>query len=389
MHAINVRFDIPSEIAEGLVTGSYERVGGVIRDRKTKQIVAWLRELDEADIESALSKTLALSTVGTASSVLNLSISTMGFAIVMKRLGALERRLQEAQEVLRLIDHKADLSFYANFRAALDLAANAFTMLNSTNRKASAMQAINRFLEAEQHYTHLTDLELNRGTQIAAEYLLTLTLAYVTEARCYLELEELETARRRLQDGASVLRPRFEHFVRILLTINPAAYLHPLLKGRTDLRRLTKVYQWLQPDLDENAVFEAQRENLIDLIQRPQEWMNSLPSAFHISKKGRLEKFRGALPPLFRKYPGYKTRGEETDDVSITVYDRLPEMLGLIEVLIENERRFQMYKAEVGMVRQLGISFKNWTELRQPRNAEATSPGLMFIMPPLSIEVPV
>jgi len=31
----------------------------------------------------------------------------------------------------------------------------------------SAMQAINRFLEAEHHYTKLTDIEIGNGSQVA------------------------------------------------------------------------------------------------------------------------------------------------------------------------------------------------------------------------------
>jgi hypothetical protein len=46
-----------------------------------------------------------------------------------------------------------DLGYYANFRAALDLAVNAFTMTKAENRRSSALQAINRFLETEHIYT--------------------------------------------------------------------------------------------------------------------------------------------------------------------------------------------------------------------------------------------
>ncbi len=91
----------------------------------------------------------------------------------MQRLKELEQRLQQAQEILNKINRKIDLGFYANFRAALALAVNAFTMSKPQNRESSAMSAINRFLEAEHHYTDYTDAELEQGSQIADEYLLT------------------------------------------------------------------------------------------------------------------------------------------------------------------------------------------------------------------------
>jgi hypothetical protein len=54
----------------------------------------------------------------------------MGFALVMKRLNSIEQQLKQVQESLNDIDYKIDLSLYANFRAALDLATNTFTMTN-------------------------------------------------------------------------------------------------------------------------------------------------------------------------------------------------------------------------------------------------------------------
>ena len=142
-------------------------------------------------------------------------------------------------------------------------------MSKPQNRETSAMSAINRFLEAEHIYTDYTDAELEQGSQIADEYLLTLSLAYLAEARCYLELGEPDTALRRFQEGARVVRSRIQRYVDILLTSNTAAYLQPQYKGQIDLRRLTRIYQWIDPALDENAVFELQRENLIKLVQDP------------------------------------------------------------------------------------------------------------------------
>jgi len=190
MSRVQATFQIPEFIAQGLSNGTYVRLGGTIREAGSKRIVTLLREAFK-DGESALSSISSLSSVGAVSSVLNLAISTMGFIVVVKRLGVIEQQLEQSQEVLQTIGYKIDLSFYANFRAALDLAMNAFTMNNSETRKMSSMQAINRFLEAEHHYTKLTDIEIGNGSQVADEYLSTLCLAYVTEARCYLELRNV------------------------------------------------------------------------------------------------------------------------------------------------------------------------------------------------------
>jgi len=389
MSIVQATFQIPEYIAQGISNRIYERVGGVVREVGSKQVVTWLREAFKEG-ESSLSSISSLSSVGAVSSVLNLAISTMGFIVVVKRLDAIERQLEQSQEILQTIGYKIDLSFYANFRAALDLAMNAFTMTNSETRKISSMQAINRFLEAEHHYTKLTDMEIGNGSQVADEYLSTLCLAYVTEARCYLELDEIDTARRRLQEGAAVLRPRFEKHIKTLLTSNPAAYLHPNLKEQVGLKRLTKVYQWLNHGVDESDVFEMQRENLFKLAQNPEEWTNSLPQAIRISKGGiatptnmfndlakQSKKFIGALPSMSKMKAG--TPEAVTPSPEIEAYGRLPAMMKLMETMVEDDNRLAMYESEVETIHRLGMGFQEWRQLAPSSTTQENGTDLIYI----------
>jgi tetratricopeptide (TPR) repeat protein len=390
MKTVQATFQIPEHIAQGLSNGTYERVGGVVREKGSKQVVAWLREIFELS-EPALSNISGLSLVSAVSSTLNLAVSTMGFAIVLKRLDDIEKQLELAQEVLQTIDYKIDLSFYANFRAALDLAYNAFTMSNPETRKMSAMQAINRFLEAEHHYTKLTDIEIGNGSQVADEYLTTLCLAYITEVRCYLELEELDTARRRLQEGAVALRPRFEKHIYTLLTTNPAAYLHPSLKEQVGLKHLTRVYQWLKPDVDENDIFDLQRENLFNLAQKPEEWIASLPLAIRIPKAVSQTKalnglakqsknFFGSFPGV-SKISGSKTGSQDaaSQSLELEIYSHLPSMMELIGSMVENYDRLAMYESEVATIHRLGMSFREWQQLAPESSDKGDRTGLIYL----------
>ncbi len=406
MNTVNATFYVPEYIAQGLSNRFYERVGGVVRERGSKQVVTWLRDIFEnsdpalSNISAlppinAVSNTLnlAFSTVTAVSSILNLAISTMGFIIVQKRLGIIEEQLKQAQEVLQTIDYKIDLSFYANFRAALDLACNAFTMTNPETRKISAIQAINRFLEAEHYYTKLTDIEIGNGSPVADEYLATLCLAYVTEVRCYLELEELDTARRRLQEGVAALHPRFEKHINTLLTSNPAAYLHPSIKEQVGLKRLTNVYQWFNPSQDESDVFEMQRENLFILAQKPEKWVNSLPQAIRISKSGspaqtnvfnglaqHSKKLIGQLP-LMVVISALKTNSQEavTQSHETKIFDSLPATMGVMESMIEDDNRLAMYDLELEIIHRLGMSFHEWQLLKPSIAAQGNGTDLIYI----------
>ncbi|BAY37078.1 hypothetical protein NIES2111_14120 [Nostoc sp. NIES-2111] len=417
---VTVTFMLADWVAKGLADGTFERVGGVIREVASKQVVTWLRDMPNnptvptpnsssnnllnlifsgtslvasganaavtgkgfADvnghlggIENQLQElghnlqlTQGILQVTTAASILNLGVSVMGFAVIAQRLRELEQRLQKAQELLTKINRKIDLSFYANFRAAIELAINAFTMTKPENRRSSALQAINRFLEAEHIYTEFTDIEISQKSQIADEYLLTLSLAYLAEARCYLELEEHETALRRFQEGARVIRSRIQKYVDILLTSNPAVYLHPQFKGKIDLRRITRIYQWIDSNLDENAVFDMHRKNLLSLFADPNKWVESLPAAIWDTNIDWVGK-------------------AFWDDPKPQIYARLPKTLTLLESMIETNCRFESYQTEIQAISQLGISFHEWLKLSPSTETKPEGAELMFIIPATPLQI--
>ena len=364
MQAVSATYQLSEEISVGLSNGNLQRIGGVIRNANTTQIVACVRETTPNI--SPVSKLLQ---IGASASMLNLGVTMMGFVIINQRLNELEKRLQQAQEILNKINRKIDLGYYANFRAALDLAAKAITMKNPETRKSMAINAIGDLRKADFIYTDYTDKELEQGSQIVDEYLLTLLLAYVAEARCYLELEAPDTALELLRDGAAKVRPRMKKYIDLLLTSNPAAYLQPEYKGEIDLRRLTRIYQWNDPNLDENAVFDLNRDNLVKLVQDPNKWVASLPPAIldRVEVKGWIF-------------------GPSEEDLKREAIKRLPQVLEVIENMIETYQRFEAYKAEVEAIDQLGISFQDWARLapaeNKPEDAE-----LMYIIPNKPLDI--
>jgi len=409
MSPLTLTFDVPAHIIEGLTNGNLVRNGGVIQNL-SGQVVMWLKELNDTGIVSEASSTIlhnvnpvtgvltlamqginlgvtkqgfaavthqlnemqGMISLTTASSILNLGVSAIGFAIIMKRIKELEKRLEKAQKSLEKIDKKIDLSFYANFRAALDLATNAFTMSKGDNRRSSAMNAINRFLEAEHIYTELTDKELAAKSQIGDEYLLTLCLAYIAEARCYLELEEFETAIRRFQEGKHQINKRIEKYIALLLTSNPLVYLHPQLQGYTDLSRLTRIYQWKDPNHTENSVFEIMRNNMIesDLSWNTQidRWIEKLPSS--IIEQSEVKKWLWGVSDEGRK----------------EIIKKLPNAVDEMESMVETSRRFGAYEFEVKAISQLEMSFHEWLQLA-PSEPNENGRNLVFVVPqePLSL----
>ncbi len=418
---IQVTFLLTDWVVKGLKDGTFERVGGIIREVASKKIVTWLRDTNSvapsvisfaanpvtgvlnliasganlavsakgfssvnqrldgienqiASIGQSLQFTQGILQVSTAASILNLGVSVMGFAVISQRLNEIENQLKQSQELLNKINRKIDLSFYANFRAGIELAINAFTMTKIENRRSSALQAINRFLEAEQIYKDYTVNELSQKSQIIDKYILTLSLAYIAEARCYLELEEHETATRRFQEGTKVMRLLINKYIEIMLTSNPSAYLHPQFKGQIDLGRLTKIYKWMNPNFDENAVFDLLRENIFNLAQNNNEWLSSLPSSI----VDRNEISWG----LFGRNPTPLTGRFEKE-----AYQRLPQVFEVMESMIETNNRFESYQTEIQAISQLGISFHEWLQLKPATETRPEDAELIYIIPSQPLEL--
>jgi tetratricopeptide (TPR) repeat protein len=402
MLPLTLTFDIPAKILMGLADGSFVRNGGVIQDT-SGQVVMWLRELGGAELVSSpsslmlpsinpvtgvlnlamqgvnagismrgfaavtqqLNQVQGMLSITTAASMLSLGVSSIGFIVISKRLKELEKRLEKAQASLAKIDKKIDLSFYANFRAALDLAMNAFTMSKGDNRRSSALNAINRFLEAEHIYADLADKELAVNSQIGDEYLLTLCLAYIAEARCYLELEEFDTATRRFQEGKKQIDAHIEKYIDLLLTDNPLMYLHPKLKEKTDLSRLTRIYQWKDSSLTESSVFDLMRDKMVphdDLwSSHIDKWIESLPASIIENEN------------IKKGFWGIKAEGREE------IIQKLPESIAEMESMVETSRRFTAYELEIKAISKLGISFHEWLQLCPPESPDGRS--LMYIVP--------
>lgn len=425
MDTLTATFTLPGWIAEGLASGAYERVGGVIRETGTKQIVSWLREADASnlsgipgllrlfsglplpadpvsgalnlvaqgvnagisikgfrDVKKGLSQlgeqiqavrqdvqeVQGTLRVASAISILNLGVSVMGFAIINQRLNELEKHIVETKELLSKIGRKIDLAHYANFKAALGLATNALTMGKQVNRDSMAIQAINRFLEAQHIYSDYLSQDLSQGSRFADGYFLTLVLAYIAEVRCHLELDEIGTALSRLDEAEKATRSFTEKYIKILLTSNPLVYLHPRLKGQSDLRRLTQIYQLINSELDENAVFELHRENFFKIVQEKEKWVESLPAAIWDDEIDWVDK-------------GF------WEDRNPYIYRRLRQSMGVMESVVETYRRLRAYQSELQAIAQLGVSFHDWVDLA-PSEAKPKEAELIYIIPskPLAVD---
>jgi len=117
--------------------------------------------------------------------------------------------------------------------------------------------------------------------------------------------------------------------------------LHPSLKDDISLSRLTKIYQWTDPTLNESQVFDRLREGLFQFREDRNRWVDELPPAILMR-----EEVKG----------GQKLRKEEA-------LKRLPEALGTLESMTETHQRFLGYQLEAKALKSLSMTFAAWQDL--------------------------
>jgi hypothetical protein len=145
-----------------------------------------------------------------------------------------------------------------------------------------------------------------------------------------------------------------------------------------DLQRLTKVFQWFRPELDERAVFEEQRENIFNLSQNQEKWIQTLPPAIWDNTIVAPEK-----STFFSKFDALDFfGGQRPTDRNAKVYERLLTAIGVIEALIEDMQRFHAYRMEVQAIQKLNVSFSQWQQLAPPADSPDDQSGLMMITLP-------
>lgn len=366
---LGVNPELATKIMTGLSSGLYERVGGVIRNSDTKDVVLWLRSTPEALSDASLvNKFGPMLQLGAATSLLNLSISLVGFGVVINRLNGIEIKLAAIEKTVRSIERKMDITFYANVQAALELARKSVAMQDATNRQASTTQAINRFLEAEHHYLELVDIELQEENWATIPFLNTLFLIFISTARCYLELDEISTARNHLREAGRLLSSRVDNYYAATIGINPAVYLHPNLADDITLDRMTLLMQRRDPHATQSSVFESLREDIWNTAsQSPVSWLKKLPESIWEHEKDSREKVG-----VFRRQ---RTDAEMMNQIVI----RLPETFAQVEQAYEWLGSIEGYQTELQYLENHNISFAEWTKLELPTLNEGNP--IAFLLP--------
>ncbi|WP_414756703.1 hypothetical protein [Anabaena sp. CCY 9910] len=209
MKNINVQFDMPDWVQQGLANNQYERFGGVIRENASGKIVVYLRETNSF-INQSLSN---LSNIGSIASILNLGVSVIGFALILNKLNDLDNRLlvienslKDIQSKLGDINYKIDLTFKSELIGALKQLIKAISLSDNCLKQRLIINIVYIFEKTTAIFKDITE----KNSQSAIFSYETFCSAYqayflfylssTSLSICYLEVNELMTAEKILKE---------------------------------------------------------------------------------------------------------------------------------------------------------------------------------------------
>jgi len=356
MTPLNVVFDLPAALANGLQNGAYERVGGVIRDSNSKQVVAWLREGGNGVVTQPplLKPPLgeAAQLITPMLSAVNLGVSVAGFAVVITQLNQISDQIRLIEAKVDRVSVKLDDQALAKLKAGVNACLNAVELGDANLRQQMAGQALTTLHEARQYFNQQVLRSAAKAEATSAEYVSMAFAALVAEVQTYLQLDEGEKAARTLRQGLNDLRPGLTQLMNAVLE-RRAVYLRPDFQGQVDLDFilwLTNGFKRMQRNPGERAeeisaseLFDVLRPQLGDVFKSYEGWHASVPQVV-VDTSAVGDKWLGPIK-----------QGQDTGQRFKLVKQDLAKGLAKIATLVEGHDRLCGQVLQLEELHRLGI----------------------------------
>lgn len=381
MPQIEVMLEMPQQIVAGLASGQLERVGGVVRDVVSKQVVAWLREggkiAENTNLAVGILNTVIhASTGGLASAgvsalnvavsarshflimqelraltnlvsivggigVLNLAATAISTAILLKRLSDLERAIEGLYEH---ISQEFSQDRKVKLETAIQAATDALNMDNPHNRRLQADSAVRMLFEARQHVWR--DVETLKGSprnavknQLLQNNIFQSMQLDSLRSRCLLEIDELCRAKAYLADKLDAYRETSRLLIHRHLGEHRGVFFHKSV-SESDLFRYLAIEFWLRADGD--RLLEILLSNRHDF------WNKEIADESRIAKPEKTGLFSLSILG--------KEKSQDRPHI---------DALSQCELLIENLERYEGLHAELEAIERLGITHSEWQEQQE------------------------
>ncbi len=350
--AIEVSFDVPMAIAQGLGSGQLERVGGVIRNTKTKEIVGWLREASTNTSDNPLSDLIRKSGVvhlaasaNLYTQLINVGFTAVSFSATMNQLQILSEEINSLGE---LIQHEFWRDRDKDFEKALDAARNAFesNIDDKAFQREMASAAILELPKARNLF--LDEFEKIAGSpspnKILMEHCLIRAFhAHTTLIKCLVLHDQAKLARERMKENMDRLRKDCQLLVQMWVSTPAAVWFHqnvPLALTR----RYVSIQRWLRAS--DNFAENSESSVLWDVLNEARVgfWNNQVLQFLD----DEFDEGFGGIGQRIARTPK-TTRNQKLV--------QLASNIAHAEMLIESDQRLAGYSLELSTMR---LSYPEW-----------------------------
>jgi hypothetical protein len=387
MTPLNVVFDLPAALANGLESGALERVGGVIRDSNSKQVVAWLREGGSGALNNLTLPKLpmgqAAQLVAPMLSAVNLGVSVAGFAVVISQLNQISDQIRQIEAKVDRVSVKLDDQALAKLKAGVNACRNAVELGDGALRLQMAGQALTTLHEARQYFNQQVLRSAAKAEATSADYVSMAFAALVAEVQTYLLLDEGEKAARTLRQGLTELRPGLTQLMNAVLE-RRADYLRPDFQGQVDLefilwlsngfKRMQRTAGERAEEISANALFDQLRPQLGDAFKSYEDWHGAIPQVV-VDTSGVAEKWLGPI-----------NQGQDTGQRYKLVKQELAKGLAKIAALVEGHDRLCGQVLQLEELHQRGIKPSEFEAMRALPEGQAAA--VVFDPRWMAVEVP-
>lgn len=284
---LDVVFDVPAKVAEGLSNGSLERVGGVVRDSSSKKVVMWLQEgVSKPPFNPPLAGGEALAVANTMLSTANLGVSVAGFTMVLQELNRISNQIRLVEAKVDQISHKLDDQALAQLKAGINACQNAVDLVDPDLRIQMAGQALTTLHAARQYFNQQVVRSAGKAEATSAEFVGLAFVALAAEVQTYLQLDEGRKAARTLTQGLKELRPGLTQLMNAVLDCT-CHYLKPEFAGVVDLDLMLWLHNGFRrikgnpgetvEQLSASELFEIMRPNINEVFQSREHWHGEIP----------------------------------------------------------------------------------------------------------------
>lgn len=250
MSDLRVSFDLPETIFNGIMSGQLERIGGVIRDANSKQIVAWLREnpiSGSSPVETGgyIHRILAGFSANPLAAA-NLTLAGFLFLQAIQQAVALSQKFDEmAEEMADQFWRDRD----AQFLAGLQMAQNAFDSADKSFFQSMNANALQMLYQSSFHFEgeinrilHITPIIPARLKEMNY-WLQRLILCEQVITRCLHQQAERQSAIARIKDRLPLIQRGVAQF--FSHSLQPAyLFFHKNIQ-QSVLMRYLSVREWL------------------------------------------------------------------------------------------------------------------------------------------------